>query len=68
MKVEIKTNEKGYADIFKINDVDFGAGVRKYTIEHTAGTKPRLILDCGINELIINGNNVEIIKSETKEN
>lgn len=68
MKVEIKTDENGIATTFKLNDKDFGSGVRGYVIEHSAGYKPKMTLDIGVNELIIDGENIEIVKPETKDN
>lgn len=60
MKVEIKTNEKGYCDYFIINGQKFGKNIQKATIVIEGGYKPRLIIE-GTAELDFQGENVEVI-------
>lgn len=60
MKVEIKTNEKGYCDYFKINGQNFGKNIEKITIVIEGGYKPRFIIE-GTAELDFQGENVEVI-------
>ena len=60
MKVEIKTNEKGYCDYFIINGQKFGKNITKVTIVIEAGYKPQFIIE-GTAELDFQGENVEVI-------
>ena len=60
MKVEIKTNEKGYCDYFIINGQNFGKNITKVTIVIEAGYKPQFIIE-GTAELDFQGENVEVI-------
>lgn len=60
VKVEIKTNEKGYCDYFIINGQKFGKNIEKATIIIEGGCKPRLIIEKTA-ELDFQGENVEVI-------
>ena len=60
MKLEIKTNEKGYCDYFIMNGKKFGENIRKVTVVIEAGYKPKFIIE-GITELDFQGEDVEII-------
>ena len=60
MKVEIKTNEKGYCDYFIINGQRFEKNITKVTIDIEGGYKPRFIIE-GATELDFQGENVEVI-------
>ena len=67
MKVEIKTNEKGYCDYFIINGQNFEKNIEKVTIVIEGGYKPRFIIE-GTAKLDFQGENVEVIdncKNET---
>ena len=60
VKVEIKTNEKGYCDYFIINGQKFGKNIQKATIVIEGGYKPQFIIE-GTAELDFQGENVEVI-------
>lgn len=60
MKVEIKTNEKGYCDYFIINGQKFEKNITKVTIAIEGGCKPKFIIE-GTAELDFQGENVEVI-------
>lgn len=60
MKVEIKTNEKGYCDYFIINGQNFGKNIKKATIVIEGGYKPRFIIE-GTTKLDFQSENVEVI-------
>ena len=62
MKVEIKTNEKGYCDYFIINGQKFEKKIKKVTIVIEGGYKPRFIIE-GTTELDFQGKNVEVINN-----
>ena len=60
MKVEIKTNEKGYCDYFIINGQKYGKGIASATILIQAGAKPSILLSGKLDELEFIGNDVYI--------
>ena len=60
MKVEIKTNEKGYCDYFIINGQRFEKSITKVIIVIEGGCKPKFIIE-GTAELNFQGENVEVI-------
>ena len=60
MKVEIKTNEKGYCDYFIINGQNFEKNITKVTIVIEGGYKPQFIIE-GTTELDFQGENIEVI-------
>ena len=60
VKVEIKTNEKGYCDYFIINGQKFEKNIEKATIIIEGGCKPRFIIEKTA-ELDFQGENVEVI-------
>ena len=60
VKVEIKTNEKGYCDYFIINGQKFEKNIEKVTIIIEGGCKPQFIIE-GMGELDFQGENVEVI-------
>lgn len=60
MKLEIKTNEKGYCDYFIMNGKRFGKNIQKVTIVIEGGYKPKFIIE-GTAELDFQGENVEVI-------
>lgn len=60
MKLEIKTNEKGYCNYFIMNGQKFGKNIEKVTIVIEAGYKPKFIIE-GMAEFDFQGENVEVI-------
>lgn len=60
MKVEIKTNEKGYCDYFIINGQKYGKGITSATILIQAGAKPSILLSGKLDNLDFNGEDVYI--------
>lgn len=60
MKIEIKTNEKGYCDYFIMNGQKFGKNIKKVTIVIEAGDKPKFIIE-GTAQLDFQGENVEVV-------
>lgn len=60
MKLEIKTNEKGYCDYFIMNGQKFGKNIQKVTIVIEGGCNPKFIIE-GTAELDFQGENVEVI-------
>ena len=60
MKVEIKTNEKGYCDYFIINGKKYEKRITSATILIQAGAKPSILLSGKLDELEFIGNDVYI--------
>ena len=60
MKVEIKTNEKGYCDYFIINGQEYGKGITSATILIQAGAKPSILLSGELDGFDFNGKDVYI--------
>lgn len=60
MKLEIKTNEKGYCDYFIINGQKYGEGITSATILVQAGAKPSILLSGKLDSLDFNGEDVYI--------
>ena len=67
MKVEIKTNEKGYCDYFIINGQKFEKNITKVTIVIEGSYKPQFIIE-GTTEFDFQGENVEVIDNCKKIN
>lgn len=60
MKVEIKTNEKGYCDYFIINGQDFGKNIQSVSIFIRSDGKPFMLIQGKLDGLDFNGENVYI--------
>ena len=60
VKVEIKTNEKGYCDYFIINGQKFEKNITKVTIVIEDGYKPKFIIE-GTADFDFQGENVDVI-------
>lgn len=60
MKVEIKTNEKGYCDYFIINGQKYGKGITSASILIQTGAKPSILLSGKLDELDFVGENVYV--------
>lgn len=66
MKVEIKTNEKGYCDYFIINGQKYGKGITSATILIQAGSRPSILLSGKLDELDFIGGNVYVYPKKEK--
>lgn len=60
MKVEIKTNEKGYCDYFIINGQKYGKGITSATILIQAGAKPSILLSGKLDGFDFIGKNIYV--------
>ena len=60
MKVEIKTNEKGYCDYFIINGQEYRRGITSATVLIQVGAKPSILLSGKLDEFDFNGEDVYI--------
>lgn len=53
MKLEIKVNENGWCEYFKINGKKYEKGITGYQVHHKAGNKPLVILECMVDDFIL---------------
>ena len=60
MKVEIKTNEKGYCDYFKINDKEYGTNIYELNIKINAESKPEIVIKAKSDEFILDCDNAKL--------
>lgn len=60
MKVEIKTNEKGYCDYFIINGQNFGKNIQSVSIFIQGNGKPSMLIQGKLDKLDFNGEDVYI--------
>lgn len=60
MKVEIKTNEKGYCDYFIINGQNFIKNIQGISIFIQGNGKPSILIQGKLDGLDFNGENVYI--------
>ena len=69
MKVEIKTNDKGYCDYFMINGIKYGAGIYELDIKIRSCGKPEIIIKAISDEFILDSENAKLYleKTENKE-
>lgn len=67
MKVEIKTNERGYCEYFIINGQKYGKGITSATILIQAGTKPSILLNGKLDELDFVGENVYVYPNKKEK-
>ena len=60
MKVEIKTNNKGYCDYFKINGIEYGAGIYELSIKINAYERPEIIIKAKSDEFILDSEDTKL--------
>lgn len=60
MKVEIKTNAKGYCDYFKIDGKEYGTGIYELNIKIEAGKRPEIIIKAKSDEYIIDSEDAKL--------
>lgn len=67
MKVEIKTNQQGYCDYFKIDGKKYGAGIQKLNIIIEAGKRPEIIISAKPDEFIADFEDSKLYLEKRKE-
>lgn len=69
MKVEIKTNEKGICEYFKINGKEYGTGIYELNIKIEGGTKPEILIKAKSDKFILDSEDAKLYleKYEDKE-
>lgn len=60
MKVEIKTNERGYCDYFKINGQKYGTGIYELNIKISTDGKPEVIIKAKSDEFILDSEDTKL--------
>ena len=60
MKVEIKTNEYGICEYFKINDKKYGEGIYELNIKVSAGERTEVIIKARTDEFILDSENTKL--------
>lgn len=60
MKVEIKTNDKGYCDYFKIDGKEYGTGIYELNIKIEAGERPEIIIKAKSDEFILDSEDAKL--------
>lgn len=68
MKVEIKTNKKGYCDYFKIDGKEYGAGIYELNIKISAYEKPEIIIKSKIDEFILDSEDTKLYLEKYEDN
>lgn len=53
MKVEIKTDERGICDYFKIDDKEYGKGIYELNIKIKPFEKPEILIKANCDEFIL---------------
>lgn len=67
MKVEIKTNKKGYCECFKIDDRDFGQGIYEVNIKIKVGKMPEIIMKARSDEFILDSEDNKLYLEKYQE-
>ena len=60
MKVEIKTNENGICEYFKINGKKYGEGIYELNIKMSAGEKTEVIIKARTDEFILDSEDTKL--------
>lgn len=67
MKVEIKTNKKGYCDYFKIDGKEYGTGIYELNIKISAYEKPKIIIKAKSDEFILDSEDTKLYLEKKEE-
>ena len=68
MKVEIKTNDKGYCDYFKINGQEYGTGIYELNIKISSCEKPEIIIKAKSDEFILDSEDTKLYLEKKEDN
>ena len=68
MKVEIKTNNKGNCEYFKINGQEYGTGIYELNIKISAGEKPEIIIKAKTDEFILDSEETKLYLEKKEKN
>lgn len=68
MKVEIKTNEKGYCDFLKIDEKEYGQGIYEVNIKIQAGKPTEILFKAKSDEFILDSENNKLFIEKYQDN
>lgn len=68
MKVEIKTNEKGICEYFKIDGKEYGTGIYELNIKISAYEKPEIIIKARSDEFILDSEDTKLYLEKKEDN
>jgi len=60
MKVEIKTNEKGICEYFKIDGKEYGNDIYELNIKISGGERPEIIIKAKTDEFILDSEDAKL--------
>lgn len=66
-QVEIKINDKGICDYFRINGKEYGKGIYGLDIKIRPSTKPEIQITTNCDEFILDSENNELFLKEDKD-
>lgn len=67
MKVEIKTDDKGFCEYFKIDDKEYGNDIYELNIKITPGELPEILIRAKSNEFILDSENNKLYLETNEE-
>ena len=67
MKVEIKTNDKGFCEYFKIDGKEYGNGIYELNIKIKPFELPEILIKAKSNEFILDSENNKLCLETNKE-
>lgn len=67
MKVEIKTNDKGYCEYFIINGQKYGSGIYELNIKIVPCEKPNIIIKATSDEFILDSEDTKLYLEKKDE-
>lgn len=67
MKVEIKTNEEGFCEYFKINGKEYGTGIYELNIKIKPFELPEILIKARTNEFILDSENNKLYLENNEE-
>lgn len=67
MKVEIKTNDKGFCEYFIINGQKYGYGIYELNIKIVPSEKPQIIIKATSDEFILDSEDTKLYLEKKDE-
>ena len=67
MKVEIKTNDKGFCEYFKIDGKEYGNGIYELNIKIKPFELPEILIKAKSNEFILDSENTKFYLETNEE-
>ena len=67
MKVEIKTDDKGFCEYFKIDGKKYGNGIYELNIKITPDALPEILIKAKSNEFILDSEETKLYLDKTEK-